>query len=142
MRLKRRRSGGRWKRERGMWGVDKNRREEGIDGMHLRSSERLANLSGTLNHPNIRLCIASQAKRKVYGVEIVLYILFTFHFTLLLLTLGASFYIPPSRLFREIVFSIYREFRWLTIYISNFNYPLWITCPFGSFRFFPRNTPC
>lgn len=67
---------------------------------------------------------ASQAKRKVYGVEIVLYILFTFHFTLLLLTLGASFYIPPSRLFREIVFSIYREFRWLAIYISNFNYPL------------------
>lgn len=79
MRLKRRRSGGRWKRERGMWGVDKNRREEGIDGMHLRSSERLANLSGTLNHPNIRLCIASQAKRKVYGDRPLYFIHISFH---------------------------------------------------------------
>lgn len=131
MRLKR--GGERWKRKKGMRGVDKNRREEGIDRMHLRSSERLANLSGTLNHPNVHGFAG-----KEYGVEIVLYILFTFHFTLLLPTAGAGIFLH-SRLFRQIVFSIYREFRLAGhIYISDFNYPLWIIRPF---RFFPRNIP-
>lgn len=85
-----------------------------------------------------RLCIAWQAEERVRRIEIVLYILFTFHFTLLLLAVGTSFYIPSPRLFRdEIVFSIYCEFRWLAIYIFQTSIiPYEIIRPF---RFFPRN---
>lgn len=73
--------------------------------------------------PESTACIPLEAKGKGKGTA-VLYILFTFHFTLLLPTAGTSFYALPSRLFREIVFSIYPEFRRSTIYISNFNYAL------------------
>lgn len=73
--------------------------------------------------PESTACIPLEAKGKGKGTA-VLYILFTFHFTLLLPTAGTSFYSLPSRLFREIVFSIYPEFRRSTMYISNFNYAL------------------
>ena len=87
------------------------------------------------------------------GRPVVLYILFTFHFTLLLPTAATFFYVwsssssssSLSRLSRDIVSSIYPEFRRSAMYISNFNYLLSLLfAPFTVFFFFfsefPRRT--